>query len=128
MSSTNEIDIVRKKVTGYLSDKKQLESDLLKSKNEVSKLNKELVDARKEIEGLTEEKKALLLEKANFQEAIKHLEALGKKDKKTIAKMEGEIVGLKAEKDKMSGEMEERNKAFEDLRKENDKMKGELDS
>ena len=103
MAITKEFEIITEKITSYLSRINQLETDLSTSKKETAQLKKDLIDARKEIESLTKQKKDLLTLKAEHEEALKNFKVLGEKDKKELDKRSREI-----------DELTERNKIFKE--------------
>lgn len=103
MAITKEFEIITEKITSYLSRINQLETDLSNSKKETAQLKKDLIDARKEIDSLTKQKKDLLTLKAEHEEALKNFKVLGEKDKKELDKRSREI-----------DELTERNKIFKE--------------
>ena len=99
MAIIKEFEIIRKKVSDHILKKNQLDADLEKSRKETAQTKTQLTDAKGEIDTLSAQKKELIQEKANFQEAIKQFKELGEKNKKEMDKMEKKI-------EEMTGEIE----------------------
>ena len=116
MAITKEFEIISEKITAYLSRINQLESDLSNSKKETAQLKKDLIDAGKEIEGLTKQKKDLLILKAEHEEALKNFKVLGEKDKKELDKRSREIEKLTEENKNLKKETEGLKKDIEELK------------
>lgn len=116
MAITQEFEIITEKITSYLSRINQLETDLSNSKKETAQLKKDLIDARKEIESLTKQKKDLLTLKAEHEEALKNFKVLGEKDKKEIDKLGKEINKLTDENKILKEETEGLQKDIEELK------------
>ncbi len=116
MAITKEFEIITEKITSYLSRINQLETDLSNSKKETAQLKKDLIDARKEIDSLTKQKKDLLTLKAEHEEALKNFKVLGEKDKKELDKRSREIDELTERNKILKEETEGLQKDIEELK------------
>ncbi|MCD4723485.1 MAG: hypothetical protein K8R63_01485 [Bacteroidales bacterium] len=121
MAITQEFEIITEKITSYLSRINQLETDLSNSKKETAQLKKDLIDARKEIESLTKQKKDLLTLKAEHEEALKNFKVLGEKDKKELDKRSREIDELTERNKILKEETEGLQKDIEELKNPDNK-------
>ena len=121
MAITQEFEIITEKITSYLSRINQLETDLSNSKKETAQLKKDLIDARKEIESLTKQKKDLLTLKAEHEEALKNFKVLGEKDKKELDKRSREIDELTERNKILKEETEGLQKDIEELKNQDNK-------
>ena len=97
MAIIKKFEIIRKKVSDHILKNNQLESDLEKSRKETAQTKKQLTDAKGEIDTLSVQKKELIQENENSQEAIRRFKELREKDKKELDKMEKRIEGLEKE-------------------------------
>ncbi|MCK4569324.1 MAG: hypothetical protein KAT76_03485 [Bacteroidales bacterium] len=97
MAIIKKFEIIRKKVSDHILKNNQLESDLEKSRKETAQANKVLSDTKKEVASLTAQKKELIQENENSQEAIRRFKELGEKDKKELDNMKKRIEELEKE-------------------------------